>query len=162
LSAAEATRPGPAPPRRRVLAVASGGGHWVQLRRILPAFADLDVTYVTIKPSYRADVPGERVFIVRDATRWDRLGLVVLAFQMAWILIRVRPHLIVSTGALPGLAAIVLGRLTGRRTIWLDSIANVDELSMSGRLARRYADLWLTQWPHLAGPDGPEYAGRVF
>ena len=59
------------------------------------------------------------------------------------------------------LTALRLGRLLGARTIWLDSIANVDELSLSGLKARRHADLWLTQWPHLARPEGPFYMGAV-
>ena len=32
---------------------------------------------------------------------------------------------------------------------------------MSGRLARRVADAWLTQWQHLARPEGPHYWGAV-
>ncbi len=147
---------------RRVLAVASGGGHWVQLQRIVPAFAGHDVTFVTIDPTYRADVPNETVLIVRDSTRWDRLGMLRLALQMLWVLLRVRPHVVVSTGAAPGCMAIILGRLLGCRTIWLDSIANVEEMSMSGRLVRRFSQLWLTQWPHLAREGGPQFAGRVF
>lgn len=150
------------PSPRRVLAVASGGGHWVQLQRIVPAFEGHEVTFVTIDPTYRADVPDERVLIVRDSTRWDRLGMLRLSLQMLWVLVRVRPHVVVSTGAAPGCMAIILGRLLGCRTIWLDSIANVEEMSMSGRLVRRFSQLWLTQWPHLASNDGPQFAGRVF
>ena len=148
--------------RRRIMALASGGGHWVQLQRVMPAFEDHDVTFVTINPTYKTDVPGERVLIVRDSTRWNKLGLIVLGFQILWSLIRIRPHVVVSTGAAPGFMAIVLGRLLGAKTVWLDSIANVEEVSMSGRMVRRWAVLWLTQWPHLATDDGPEYAGRVF
>jgi hypothetical protein len=40
-------------------------------------------------------------------------------------------------------------------------VANVDELSMSGRKAGPHADLWLTQWPHLAAANGPRYSGSV-
>ena len=40
------------------MAVASGGGHWVQLQRVMPAFEDHDVTFVTINPTYKTDVPG--------------------------------------------------------------------------------------------------------
>ena len=47
------------------------------------------------------------------------------------------------------------------RTIWLDSIANSEELSGSGQHAKRWADAWLTQWPHLATPDGPDHWGMV-
>jgi len=144
------------------MAVASGGGHWVQLQRVMPAFEGHDVTFVTINPTYKADVPGERVLIVRDSTRWNKLGLIILGFQILLSLIRIRPHIVVSTGAAPGFMAIVLGRLLGAKTVWLDSIANVEEVSMSGRMVRRWAVLWLTQWPHLATDDGPKYAGRVF
>jgi len=149
---------------RKILAVASGGGHWVQLRRVVPALDGHRVVYVTIDPVYRADVPGERVWIVTDATRWDRLGTLRLALEIALVVLRERPDVVLSTGAAPGCFAIVFGRLLGARTIWLDSIANVERMSMSGMMVRRFAQLWLTQWPHLAGPgpEGPEFAGRVF
>ena len=32
---------------------------------------------------------------------------------------------------------------------------------MSGRVAGRVADLWLTQWPHLARDEGPFCRGSV-
>jgi len=146
----------------KVLAVASGGGHWVQLRRTVPAFDGHTVVYVTIHENYRRDVPDARVHVVNDATRWDRWGSFVLALRMLWILLRERPDVVISTGAAPGCFAIVLGRLLGARTVWLDSIANVEAMSMSGELVRRHSHLWLTQWPHLAREGGPEYAGKVF
>ena len=146
----------------KVLAVASGGGHWVQLRRTIPAFDGHEVVYLTIHPGYARDVPGARVHVVNDATRWDRWGSLVLALRVLWVLLRERPDVVISTGAAPGFFAIWLGRRLGARTVWLDSIANVEAVSMSGRMVRRHAHLWLTQWPHLAGPEGPEYAGRVF
>lgn len=145
----------------RVLAVSSGGGHWVQLMQLLPAFAVHDVSYATVQADYAGQVPGARFFTVRDATRWDRWGLVVLLVQLLVILLRVRPHVVVTTGAAPGVIALALARRLGARTVWIDSIANVEEMSMSGRHARRHADVWLTQWPHLARPDGPHYHGGV-
>ena len=56
---------------------------------------------------------------------------------------------------------VFFGRLLGARTIWVDSIANADELSLSGRKAGRFAHLWLTQWPELARAQGPHYQGAV-
>ena len=71
------------------------------------------------------------------------------------------PDVIVSTGAAPGYIALRLGRLLGSRTIWLDSIANVERLSMSGEIVGRHADLWLTQWPQLSRTGGPDCWGAV-
>src|SRR5579864_1951544 len=147
--------------RGKVLAVASSGGHWIQLQRILPAFSGFDVVYVTVQDSYRSQVPQNKFYLVNDATRWDKSGLVLLAVRLAWIIAKERPHVIVSTGAAPGYFALLFGRWTGARTIWIDSIANAEHLSMSGAHVGRYADLWLTQWPHLARHDGPHYGGSV-
>jgi UDP-N-acetylglucosamine:LPS N-acetylglucosamine transferase len=74
---------------------------------------------------------------------------------------RQRPDWVVTTGAAPGYFALVAGKLLGARTIWIDSVANVEELSLAGRKARRWATHWLTQWPQLASPSGPTYLGSV-
>lgn len=147
---------------KKILAVSSGGGHWMQLRRVVGAFDGHKVVFVTVNKTYRMDVPRDRVYVVHDATRWDRVGLVRLAFGILWVLLKERPDLVISTGAAPGCIAVILGRVLGARTIWLDSIANTERISYSGQLVRRFAGLHLTQWPHLVNDRGPEYAGRVF
>ena len=145
----------------KVLAVASGGGHWVQLLRTLPAFADCDIAFVTVSDAYREQVSRHRFYAVNDATRWDKLGLLRLFARLVLIALRERPDVIISTGAAPGYLAIRIGRLLGARTIWIDSIANVERLSLSGQKIGAHADLWLTQWPHLACADGPAFQGAV-
>ena len=147
--------------KKRVLAISSGGGHWVQLLRLRPAFDDQDVAYVTVHRDYASDVPGCRYFVINDATRWNKVGLVRMAIRLVMIFLRFRPHVVVSTGAACGYFALRFAKLMGARTIWIDSIANVEELSMTGRLVRPYADLWLTQWPELSCPDGPDFQGAV-
>jgi hypothetical protein len=37
-----------------------------------------------------------------------------------------------------------------KKVVWIDSIANVERLSLSGRIVRPFADLFLVQWPELA------------
>lgn len=146
---------------KKVMLVASAGGHWVQLNRLEPAFEGMEKIYVTTEERYRATVGPHRFLVVPDASRWNKLRLLWLALVMFKYVLRVRPDVVVSTGAAPGLLAVLFGKKMGARTIWLDSIANVDRLSLSGRLAGRYADLWFTQWEHLATPEGPLYKGAV-
>lgn len=146
---------------KRVLCVASGGGHWVQMLRLREAFAGCDLAYATVQRSYAEQVPGARFYAFQDATRWDRWKLLLMILQLAWVLLRERPDVVVTTGAAPGVAALRLGKWLGARTVWIDSIANVEALSMSGQKVRGFADLWLTQWPELARPEGPQYRGSV-
>jgi UDP-N-acetylglucosamine:LPS N-acetylglucosamine transferase len=144
-----------------LLVVASGGGHWIQLCRMVPAFSDCDVAYMTTLASYRDLVGNSRFYVVHDANLRKKVALLRMALTIAIVLLWERPHVVVSTGAAPGYFALRLGRLLGAKTIWVDSMANAEQLSVSGRKIGRHADLWLTQWPHLATPSGPYYEGAV-
>ena len=146
----------------RILAVASGGGHWIQMRRLLPAFEEMDVAFVSVSPDYAADVRGHRFYAVRDAHRFDKRSFIVLLAQLAWVIVRERPRIVITTGSAPGLICLALAKLLIRaETVWIDSIANCERLSSSGMQARRVADVWLTQWPQLQSQRGPQYWGAV-
>jgi UDP-N-acetylglucosamine:LPS N-acetylglucosamine transferase len=147
--------------KKKILAVSSGGGHWVELIRVAPAFDGHDVAFATVDDTYRSGVGAARFYTIRDVTRWDKWRWVQTIAKLMWILLRERPDVVISTGALPGYFSLRLAKWFGARTIWLDSIANVEDLSMSGEKIGKYADLWLTQWPHLARPNGPLYRGTV-
>jgi UDP-N-acetylglucosamine:LPS N-acetylglucosamine transferase len=147
---------------KRVLAVASGGGHWLEIRRLYPVFEGLDVAFVSVHPNYAQQVHGHRYYRIRDVTRWDRWGFVVLTVQVLKILLTERPDVVITTGSAPGLFTLAIAKmLFGARTIWIDSIANCEQLSFSGVHAGRVADVWLTQWPQLEGNAGPAYWGAV-
>src|SRR5436305_789658 len=119
-------------PQQRVLAVASGGGHWIQLSRLTPAFAACDIAYVTTLGSYKDQVGAARFYTVPDANLRRKLALLLMAARIGLILLWERPHVVVSTGAAPGYFAVRLGKLFGARTIWVDSMANAEQLSVSG------------------------------
>lgn len=159
----------------RVLAVASGGGHWVQLMRLRPAWRDCDVAYLTTNDSYRDPLrqeaeregsPPPRFYVTVSANRWQKLRLVRQFLAICWIVAKERPVVIVTTGAAPGYFAIILGKLLGSQAIWIDSIANATEMSLAGLEAGKFADLWLTQWQSISQTTTvngrrPEYWGAV-
>ena len=156
----------------RVLAVASGGGHWVQLMQLRTAWSGADIAYLSTHPGYRADCVGSRggasnrFYAVADANFSAKFQLVRQALAVAIVLLRERPSVVVTTGASVGYFALVFGKLMRARTVWVDSIANTEELSLSGQRVAKFADLWLTQWPEVAegAPNGarsPRYQGSV-
>jgi UDP-N-acetylglucosamine:LPS N-acetylglucosamine transferase len=147
--------------RTRILAVSSGGGHWIQLLRLRPAFEDKEVVFASVGTSAAEDVAPAAYHAIPDANRAQKLKLIGLLVKLGWLVLRVRPDVVISTGAAPGYFAVRIGRMLGARTLFLDSIANAEELSLSGNLARRHCDLVLTQWPDLAERDGPHYRGSV-
>lgn len=146
---------------RKVLAVASAGGHWVQLQRLLPAFQENTVSFLSTNVELRALCPGRKIYSVQDANMEEKRAMLWMAFQIFWIVLKVRPDVVITTGAAPGYFALMWGKLFGAKTIWIDSIANAEKLSLAGRRAKFWADHWLTQWPELAGAEGPTYLGAV-
>jgi len=147
--------------QKKLLAVASAGGHWVQLNRMFPAFEGHRLHWISTVPGLAAKIQHGTFTAVRDASMWDKPGLLIMAFQVAWCVLIFRPDVIVTTGAAPGFFAILFGRLLGAKTIWIDSVANAEELSLAGQKAKRWASHWLTQWPELAREEGPHYIGSI-
>jgi UDP-N-acetylglucosamine:LPS N-acetylglucosamine transferase len=145
----------------KILAIASVGGHWVQLLRITKGLRDVKITYVTTNGNFKNMVEGSNFFSITDGSRWSKLKLILSFLEVFKIIYREKPAVIITTGAAPGLMAILSGKLLGIRTVWIDSVANVDELSMSGKIALKFANRVYTQWPNLA-TDKIIYAGNVF
>ena len=122
------------------------------------AFANHDVIWAV---SGNKDVVGDKAdHRLTDANKETPLKLIQLGCEVIKVLARERPEIIVSTGAAPGLLAILFGRLMGAKTLWIDSVANSARLSLSGRIARLIANATLTQWKHLV-TGGVEYWGAV-
>lgn len=132
------------------MAIASEGGHWIQLQRLSPVFSGKDVFFVSTNSGYKKLLGQAGFYKVVDANRWNKLKLIQLFFQVLRIVIKEKPDTIITTGAAPGLFAIIAGWVFKKNTIWIDSIANAEKLSMSGKIAKRFARYTFTQWKDLA------------
>jgi UDP-N-acetylglucosamine:LPS N-acetylglucosamine transferase len=144
----------------KVLAISSPGGHWVQLCRVLPALKNSNIVYACTysKPIELTD--DNAYYVIDDISRDTIRKLPVSVYKILSIMRRERPSHVITTGALPGLISILLARLLGAKTIWLDSIANSEKISGSGRVAAFIAHDCLTQWDHLS-TSRIKYMGRV-
>ena len=128
--------------------------------RLQPVFERYHTDFASTDPSLEKTVDG-RYFKLTDASMWNKLGLIKLACQVLFLVVRSKPDVVISTGAALGFFGIVFGKWLGKKTIWVDSLANVEQMSLAGRRVKPWADLWLTQWPHLDEENGPHYKGSV-
>lgn len=126
-----------------------------------PALDAHDVRYATTDTAFARQRGIKQPLVLADCNQNMPLRSAWCAMQALWIVLRLRPDVIVSTGAAPGFFCILAGRLTGARTLWIDSIANGDELSMCGKLSKVFAHQCLTQWEHLASGRSPRFFGSV-
>ena len=146
----------------KILAVSSPGGHWIQLNKICNRLEENhSVVYASPRSQYQLKKTGRTVHNILDVSADNKLMLIPLAFQMLYLFLKERPHTIISTGAAPGVIAILLGKYLGIKTIWVDSIANVQQLSRSGRMIQPHADVVMTQWQALSDGTKVLYKGSV-
>lgn len=147
--------------KKKVMAVASIGGHWVQLLRIArPMEEKYEMVYVSNHPKCATMVEGQRFYETEDFSRSDAWKLVPSFFKAVKLVWREKPDAIITTGAAPGLVFLLVGRLFWKKTIWIDSIANAAHLSASGRIASKFASRTYAQWQDLA-TGKIQYAGNV-
>lgn len=129
----------------RVLLVASFGGHWVQLKRVAALLDVEEKVFVSTADQQN----GAAAYYLNDFSVRELWRGVCQLPRAVWVVRHSRPDLIISTGAAPGLLILFAGCLLGKKTLWVDSIANCRRLSLSGRVAKLFASQVLTQWPEL-------------
>lgn len=146
---------------KRVLAAASAGGHWEQLMLLRSAFGQNEVCFVTTDKSM-AEFHGitDAVAII-DCNKSKPIHALICLAQAIAVALRERPDVVISTGAAPGLFCALAGRLLGAKVLWIDSLANAEQLSMCGSLSRFISHETLTQWEHLADAHRVTHAGSV-
>lgn len=111
--------------------------------------------------NYTSAIEGARYYTVPDAHRFDKLAFAKVFAKALPIMLRERPHAIITTGSAPMLAFLVLAKLMGTKTLWIDSIAQAEQMSSSGRLAKRLASKTVTQWPEVAAAEDLDCWGSV-
>ena len=146
----------------KVFAVASIGGHWVQLLRIAKALEkEFDAVYMSTHEKCATMVEGRVYYSMNDFSRWDFYKMFPELLHSIYIICKEKPSIVITTGAAPGLVCLFAAKICGIRTVWIDSIANVEHISFSGRIASKFASRIYTQWPSLAG-NKVIFAGNIF
>ncbi len=147
----------------KICLAASAGGHLTQLLKLSESWQGYDTIYVTTSSLVREKLQKYgKIYTVGECNREHMLRVIVVVLRCINIILRERPDVVISSGAAVGCIMCFLGKILGVEIIWLDSITNVERISLSGRMVRYIADLFLVQWPELAEQYiNVEYAGEV-
>ncbi len=142
---------------------ASAGGHLSQLLRLMEYWEKYSAFCITTSEVARKKLQQYgRVYVVGECNRQQPIKVLRVLMRCIRIVFKERPDVVISTGAAPSCMVCVIAKLLGAKVIWIDSIANVYCLSLSGRIIRPLADLFLTQWPDIAEKyKNVEYAGAI-
>ena len=143
--------------------VASSGGHLLELVGLKAAWETHERLWVTFsKDDARALLAGERVVWAYHPTNRSLKNL-MRNLWLAWrMLRRERPDAVISTGAGVGVPFLWVGRMLGIQTVYIESLARIQSLSLSGKLLYPTVHRFFVQWPDLVRQyPRAVYGGRV-
>jgi hypothetical protein len=150
----------------RICVGASAGGHMNELLRLLEVsqnWPEPPSFYVTTMEELANKLREKGpTYVIGECNRQHPLKAIIVLAKSLKIVIKERPSVVITTGSLPLAILCLSAKLMGTKIVWIDSIANIERFSLSGRVIRPFADLFLTQWPELAEKySNVEYAGAI-
>lgn len=152
----------------RVMIPSSSGGHLAevfQLRQLLEATDHLFVTEDL--PLTRRLLEGRPCRFVRpngrnrDLVFWK--NFLINWFLAVPILLKFRPHAIVTTGSHTAIPFCYLGKLMGCKIIFILSFCRIDSKAAAATAVHPIADLFFVQWERMrAAYPNSRYIGPLF
>lgn len=108
----------------------------------------------------------DNLYCVPQINRKEILFLpkfIIIFLKSLLVLIKEKPYVIVSTGALATFPICLLGRVLRKKIIYIESFARINKKSMTGNAVYRFADLFIVQWEEMIRlyPKA-KYGGKIF
>lgn len=147
----------------KILFVSSKGGHFAELMQLKPIM-DLHETTIVCEKGSNSKICD---FQLTSGSRKNKIKylLVFIAnfFQTCYILLKVRPNVIISTGAHSCFHFFLLAKIFRIKSIYIESFARFNQLSLTYRLVKKMASVKVVQHHELLAlaPDA-KYIGRIF
>lgn len=151
---------------KKICFAASSGGHIEEIIRLFPLTENRDCFLFTERARFESSVIGKKVYKVVQVNRKEFLfvfKLIGITMKSLYIMLKERPDVVISTGALATVPICLIARLMGKKLIYIESFARIESPSLSGKFLYKYADLFLVQWEEmLKYYPKAKYVGGIF
>ncbi|MCM1157449.1 MAG: UDP-N-acetylglucosamine transferase subunit ALG14 [Bacteroidales bacterium] len=150
---------------KKICFAASSGGHMEEMARLKALVKDGDIV-LTENGTYNVVDWCSNVYYMKQINRKETLFVfkfIILFFYSVKILIKEKPNIIISTGALVTVPICLIAKTFGIKVIYIESFARIDDASLTGKIMYRIADLFLVQWEEMLKifPNA-KYVGGIF
>jgi len=134
--------------RPHALLVGSAGGHLAQLIRLQPWWESGTRTWVTFdKPDARSLLADEEVIWAFHPTTRNVGNLLRNAVLAVRHVRRVRPDIVISTGAAVAVPFFIVARVLRIPTVYVEVFDRIDSPTLTGRICRPIATRFCVQCP---------------
>ena len=136
---------------KKVLLVSSAGGHLLQLLNIYKSLdKDHDFCWVSFKYNFVDSLlNNEKVYYAYERTNRNLLNLFKNIFLATKVFYKEKPDIIISTGAGIALPFLLLGFISNKKNIYVESISRINSPSLTGKIVYYLSNDFFIQWPEI-------------
>ena len=140
---------------KKVLFISSTGGHLnelLQLEKLFDKYESYIITEKTksnigLKEKYKR--VNYLVFGTKDHILSYIFKFIYNIFKTIVLFIKIRPKVVVTTGTHTAVPMCYLAKLFGKKVIFIETFANIETKTLSGRLVYPIADCFIVQWEDM-------------
>lgn len=138
--------------KKRICFCASSGGHFEQIMMLKPLIEKYDSIIITEKSDFNINIKDTKIYYVPQTDRTNKTFIfkfIFIFFKSLYILIKHRPNVTISTGALVTFPMLLLTKIFGGKVIFIESFAKISSPTLTGKLAYKFADEFYVQWEDM-------------
>lgn len=144
---------------KRVLFIASTGGHLNELLQLSPIFNNYDYSLITERTKSNMGLSKKypnRVHYLISGTYTSLLAKITYPFKFfancvksLYFFLKIKPDVIVSTGAHNTVPMCYIAHFFKKKVIFIETFANSEGPTKSGKLVYPIADKFIVQWESM-------------
>ena len=141
---------------KKVMFISSTGGHFDELMQLKPMFKKYNYHLVTEKDKsteYLKQKYDKNVSYLVYGTRKKLLKYLFIfiynIIKSFMLYIKYRPQYIITTGTHTAVPMCYIGKIFGSKIIYIETFANIDKKTLTGRLIYPIANLFIVQWEEM-------------
>lgn len=141
---------------KKVLFISSTGGHLTELLQLKPLFSKYEYHIITEKDKTNKDLKNkykERISYLPYGTRSHFFKYIFiylfLILKTIYLYFKIRPKVIITTGTHTAGPMCYLGKIFGSKIIYIETFANINKKTATGKLIYPIADLFIVQWEEM-------------
>lgn len=144
---------------KKVLFIASTGGHLSELLQLSPIFENYDYTLITEKTKSNMGLKQKypkRVHYLISGTYTTFLAKIIYPFKLIgncfkslYYFIKIRPDVVVTTGTHTAVPMCYIAHIFKKKVIFIETFANSKGPTKSGKLVYPIADKFVVQWESM-------------
>lgn len=142
--------------KKKVMFISSTGGHFNELLQIKKMFEKYNYSIVTekdeITKSYKKEFK-DKLFYLPYGTRKHIFSYVFififLCIKSIALFIKLRPDAVVTTGTHTAVPICYIAKFFRKKVIFIETFANRNTKTLSGKLVYPIADLFIVQWKEM-------------